>query len=137
MPRLISRIACAEAWPCARLSFGREGHCEQVQGLGRYRPALARLCGIVPAYPPTPQYSHGRQAGLQACASAMAAQMLSLSALTGKAFTILREGFAFTMTTLPKISRLPAFVAGLVRVFNLQIPGMVNTPVFLVSFCPM
>merc|ERR1712087_464870 len=58
-----------------------------------------------------------------------------LIAATGYAFTMVLAGFALTMTTLPKISLLPAFVAGLVRVFNLQIPGMVNTPVFLVSFC--
>ena len=39
-----------------------------------------------------------------------------------------------TMTTLPKISLLPAFVAGLVRVFSRHKPGMENTPVFLHSF---
>ena len=56
-------------------------------------------------------------------------------AATGYAFTIVFAGFALTITTLPKISLFPALVAGLVRVFNLQMPGIVKTPVFLVSFC--
>merc|ERR1719145_499221 len=34
------------------------------------------------------------------------------------------------MTTLPKTSRLPALVAGLVRIFSLQSPGIANTPAF-------
>merc|ERR1719436_574146 len=61
------------------------------------------------------------------------AQMLSLRALTGKAFTILRAGLAFTMTTLPKTSRLPAFVAGFVLAFSLHRPGSVKTPAFATS----
>merc|ERR1719436_1488431 len=61
------------------------------------------------------------------------AQMLSLRALTGKAFTILRAGLAFTMTTLPKTSRSPAFVAGFVLVFSLHRPGSVKTPAFTTS----
>merc|ERR1711976_1118814 len=60
-------------------------------------------------------------------------QMLAFNAATGKAFTIFFAGFALTMTTFPKTSRLPAFVAGFVRVFSLQRPGRVNTPVFLTS----
>merc|ERR1719188_591334 len=54
-------------------------------------------------------------------------------ALAGKAFTILRAGLAFTMTTLPKTSRLPAFVAGFVLVFSRQRPGSVKTPAFVTS----
>merc|ERR1719171_2193323 len=61
------------------------------------------------------------------------AQMLFFSAAAGKAFTIFRAGFAFTITTLPKTSLLPAFVAGFVRVFNLHKPGRENTPVFPTS----
>merc|ERR1712190_479443 len=56
--------------------------------------------------------------------------MLSFKAFTGKAFTTLRAGLAFTTHILPKISRLPAFVAGFVRVLILHRPGRVNTPVF-------
>merc|ERR1712137_1174466 len=52
----------------------------------------------------------------------------------GKAFTIFRAGFAFTITTLPKTSLLPAFVAGFVRVFNLHKPGRENRPVLPTSF---
>merc|ERR1719382_1947812 len=58
------------------------------------------------------------------------AQMLAFKAAAGKAFTIFLAGFAFTMTTLPKTSRLPALVAGLVRIFSLHKPGIANTPAF-------
>merc|ERR1740121_2611053 len=59
--------------------------------------------------------------------------MLFFRAAAGKAFTIFRAGFAFTITTLPKTSLSPAFVAGLVRVFKRHNPGMENTPVFATS----
>merc|ERR1712050_599906 len=59
---------------------------------------------------------------------------LSLRVFAGKAFTIFFAGFALTMTTLPKISLLPALVAGLVRVFKRHNPGIANTPVFFTSF---
>merc|ERR1719296_162549 len=49
------------------------------------------------------------------------------------AFTIFLAGFAFTITTLPKISLLPAFVAGLVRVLSLHRPGTVKAPAFFTS----
>merc|ERR1712176_1383149 len=65
---------------------------------------------------------------------APSAQMLFFRAAAGKAFTIFRAGFAFTITTLPNTSLLPAFVAGFVRVFNLHNPGMENKPVFPTSF---
>merc|ERR1719356_1719635 len=66
--------------------------------------------------------------------SQMLAQMLFFSAATGKALTTFLAGFAFTTTTLPNISRLPAFVAGFVLTFNMARPGMVNLPVDLTSF---
>merc|ERR1712170_247641 len=51
-------------------------------------------------------------------------------AAMGKAFTIAFAGFAFTITSLPKISFLPALVAGFKRVFTIATPGMMNLPVF-------
>merc|ERR1719401_3140818 len=62
------------------------------------------------------------------------AQTLFFRAAAGKAFTIFRAGLAFTITTLPKTSLLPAFVAGFVRTFNLHKPGRENRPVFPTSF---
>merc|ERR1712141_184231 len=59
--------------------------------------------------------------------------MLFFRALTGKAFTMVLAGFAFTICILPKISRFPALVAGLTRVLILQRPGMVKTPAFFTS----
>merc|ERR1719297_304687 len=49
------------------------------------------------------------------------------------AFTTLDAGFAFTMTTLPKTSFLPAFVAGLFLSFSMHRPGMVNLPALFTS----
>merc|ERR1711979_172480 len=64
----------------------------------------------------------------------MATQMLFFSAVTAKPFTTFLAGFAFTTTTLPNISRLPAFVAGFVFIFSIARPGTVNLPVDLTSF---
>merc|ERR1719188_1447938 len=95
------------------------------------RPASARKT--------VPRRAHGQQV----CAKAIAmpgrahpvtAQMLSLRAFTGYAFTIFRAGLAFTITTLPKTSRLPAFVAGFVRVLILHRPGTVKIPVLDTSW---
>merc|ERR1719382_288003 len=61
-------------------------------------------------------------------------QILFFNAATGYALTICLAGLAFTTTTLPKISRLPALVAGFVRIFNRVKPGTAKTPVFLTSF---
>merc|ERR1719281_2028991 len=61
-------------------------------------------------------------------------QICFLSAATGKAFTTVFAGFAFTLVSLPKIILVHAFVAGLVLVLMRHRPGMVNTPVFLTSF---
>merc|ERR1712050_290081 len=46
----------------------------------------------------------------------------------------LPRGLAFTITTLPKTSLLPAFVAGFVRTFNLHKPGRENRPILPTSF---
>merc|ERR1712039_660570 len=61
-------------------------------------------------------------------------QMLFFKAAAGKAFTIFFAGLALTMTTFPKISFLPAFVAGFVRVLRRQSCGIEKTPVFATSF---
>merc|ERR1712146_873292 len=63
-------------------------------------------------------------------------QNSSLRAFAGKALTIVLAGFAFTMTTLPKISRFPALVAFFWRVLIMTTPGMTNLPFFFAS-CPM
>merc|ERR1719336_3397338 len=59
--------------------------------------------------------------------------MLFFNAATQKALTIFVAGLAFTMTTLPKTSLLPAFVAGFMRVLIMAKPGMVNLPEFFTS----
>merc|ERR1719362_1897993 len=64
------------------------------------------------------------------------AQNSFFKAATQKAFTTVLAGLAFTITTLPKISFLPALVAGLTRVLIMHKPGMVNLPTFLVSLAP-
>merc|ERR1719254_123347 len=61
------------------------------------------------------------------------AYKLSLMALAGNAFTTFFAGFAFTITTLPKISLLPAFVAGFVLVLRRHKPGRAKTPDFFTS----
>merc|ERR1711944_112678 len=42
-------------------------------------------------------------------------------------------GLAFTITTLPKTSLLPALVAGFKRVFTMQRPGITNLPALFTS----
>merc|ERR1712137_1022011 len=61
-------------------------------------------------------------------------QIFCLRAATGKAFTMVFAGFAFTTTVLPNISRLPALVAGFTRVLIMQRPGTVTFPAFFTSF---
>merc|ERR1712186_166803 len=61
-------------------------------------------------------------------------QMLFFNAATGYALTICLAGLALTTTTLPKISLLPALVAGFVRIYNRAKPGTAKTPVFFTSF---
>merc|ERR1719301_361368 len=60
-------------------------------------------------------------------------QMLSFRAFTQYAFTILVAGLAFTLIVLPKAVEVPAFLAGLIFVFSMHSPGMVNFPVFFTS----
>merc|ERR1719343_1552810 len=87
-----------------------------------------------------PQLSCSRhermRCGLSTCTHVpeMSAQTLFFSAATANALTTFLAGFAFTTTTLPNISRLPAFVAGFVFTFNIARPGTVNLPVDLTSF---
>merc|ERR1719263_872634 len=69
--------------------------------------------------------------------TAASAQNCFFSADTGKAFTIVFAGFAFTLVSLPNIILTPAFVAGFVRVLMRQMPGMVKTPVFFTSLVAM
>merc|ERR1712024_395992 len=49
-------------------------------------------------------------------------------AAAGNAFTTVLAGLAFTMTTLPKTSLLPALVASLRRVLIMNNPGTTNLP---------
>merc|ERR1711944_115167 len=60
-------------------------------------------------------------------------QMLALRAATGNALTIFLAGLALTMVILPKISLLPALVAGFMRVLMRQSPGTVKMPAFFTS----
>merc|ERR1719254_263390 len=55
--------------------------------------------------------------------------MLFFRADNGKALTIFFAGFAFTIIILPNISFLPALVAGFIRVFSLNKPGIEKVPV--------
>merc|ERR1712217_233715 len=64
-------------------------------------------------------------------------QMLALRAATGNALTTFFAGLAFTMVILPKISLLPALVAGFMRVLMRQRPGRVKMPVFFTSAVPI
>merc|ERR1712137_1059474 len=74
-----------------------------------------------------------REAGQQRASGATALQTLAFRAATGNAFTTFFAGLALTMTTLPKTSLLPAFVAGFIRVLIRQRPGSVKIPLFLTS----
>merc|ERR1719221_675984 len=58
---------------------------------------------------------------------------LFFKAETGKAFTTFLAGLALTITTLPKTSLFPAFVAGFILVLILHTPGMVKIPVLFTS----
>merc|ERR1719335_744362 len=63
-------------------------------------------------------------------------QIAALSAATGKAFTTFLAGFALTTITLPNTSRLPALVAGFMRVLILQRPATVKMPLLLTCLVP-
>merc|ERR1712039_614930 len=64
-------------------------------------------------------------------------QTLFFKAETGKAFTTVLAGLAFTSHILPKISFLQALVAGLTRVLIMTRPGKVNLPVLVTSLVPI
>merc|ERR1719222_883455 len=78
-----------------------------------------------------------REAGQQRASRAAPHQTLAFRAATGKAFTIFLAGLAFTMTTFPKTSLLPALVAGFIRVLILHKPGSVKMPLLTTSFVAM
>merc|ERR1719222_1643357 len=84
-------------------------------------PLLARRCQTSSADCP-------REVAQQGALTAATVQTLAFRAATGKAFTTFFAGLAFTMTTLPKTSLLPAFVAGFIRVLILHKPGRVKMP---------
>merc|ERR1719356_321351 len=73
--------------------------------------------------------SRGRAQGLRR------AQIAFLSAAPANALTTVLAGFALTITILPKISFLPALVAGFKRVLIMHKPGIVHFPVFFTSRC--
>merc|ERR1712025_1175989 len=60
-------------------------------------------------------------------------QIWDLSAATGKAFTTVLAGFAFTLISWPKAILTPALVAGFTRVLILARPGIVEMPFFFTS----
>merc|ERR1719326_660983 len=97
-----------------------------------------RDCDMYKLPQPSCQRHGARACGMSTCTPAleMATQTLFFSAATAKALTTFLAGFAFTTTTLPNISLLPAFVAGFVFTFNMARPGTVNLPVDLTSFVP-
>merc|ERR1711978_296290 len=76
--------------------------------------------------------THERQAINIGCSMA-STQMLAFRAATGKALTIFFAGLALTMHILPKISFLPALVAGFTRILRRQRPGMVKMPSFFTA----
>merc|ERR1719188_2429798 len=98
--------------------------------ISRRAPGLAAARSISSADFP-------REAGQHCVSRTLTVQTLALRAATGKAFTIFFAGLAFTMTTLPKTSLLPAFVAGFILVLILHKPGRVKMPVLATSFVAM
>merc|ERR1712050_61641 len=96
-------------------------------------PQFLRICGRSPDFLcrlPT-------EASQQGPSRTTTVQTACLRAATGKAFTTFFAGLAFTMTTLPKISFLPAFVAGFIRVLILHKPGSVPMLFLTTSFVAM
>merc|ERR1712232_851162 len=70
-------------------------------------------------------------------AHSAAAQKAFFNADTGKAFTTVLAGLALTMTTFPKTSLLPAFVAGFRRVLIMHRPGSTNLPALFTCCVPI
>merc|ERR1719432_217085 len=93
-------------------------------------------CGLpMPRAQAVPQSAHEKQMSKEPH-GASGAQTLFFRAASGYAFTIFLAGFAFTTHIFPKISLLPALVAGFVRVLILNNPGIVKTPVLETSLAP-
>merc|ERR1711890_89095 len=65
------------------------------------------------------------------------AQKAFFNAETGNAFTTVLAGLALTMTTFPKTSLLPAFVAGFKRVLIMHRPGSTNLPALFTCCVPI
>merc|ERR1712113_597206 len=97
----------------------------------------SRLCKRYKGLPNLFHLSHVGGPTCDKCCHLLSPQRLFFKAERGKAFTTFLAGFAFTMTTFPKTSLLPALVAGLTRVLILRRPGMVKTPVLFTSFVAM
>merc|ERR1719222_1425748 len=100
---------------------------------------LAEPSTLRPCTQPVPQIAHEEQMskGPHDASRAATPQTLFFSAARGNAFTIFRAGFAFTTHIFPKISLLPALVAGFMRVLILNNPGITKTPVLETSFAAM
>merc|ERR1719476_358608 len=64
-------------------------------------------------------------------------QKAFFNAETGNAFTTVLAGLALTMTTFPKTSLLPAFVAGFKRVLIMHKPGSTNLPALFTCCVPI
>merc|ERR1711913_20343 len=107
----IIRRPSAHLWWQGSLRRSHQAAASPVQSVAHPRADLQIVSG-----------EPGRRTGPQNC---------FFRAETGKAFTIVLAGFAFTMTTLPKTSLLPALVAGLRRVLIMQSPGKTNLPALL------
>merc|ERR1719169_182274 len=82
---------------------------------------------------PDPWDSHGKQVSGTLEASTSSSQICAFRAATGKAFTTVLAGFAFTLISCPKAILFPALVAGFLRVLILQRLGIVKIPFFFTS----
>merc|ERR1719272_295642 len=60
-------------------------------------------------------------------------QTHDFKSFVAKHLTTVHAALALTLISLPKAMRLPAFLAGLLRVLTMQTPGILNLPVLLTS----
>merc|ERR1719181_2147983 len=82
--------------------------------------------------------SHGGQIWKDGkCSRIALLQICFLSAAAGKAFTTVFAGLAATLTSLPNITLVPAFVAGFTRVLIRTRFDRVKIPFFFTSFDAM
>ena len=120
IPRVLSRDSDLDSLRPKASTRKKRHECQHGESARKPGPALARHAHLrgapTAASPPVP-----RRLGTHTA---------FLIAERQKAFTTVFAGRAFTTTTLPNISRLPAFVAGLSRVLIMQRPGSVNLPTF-------